>query len=219
MPPVPTGFVDKTIELRGETYRYVVFVPDGYTPRRAWPAILYMHGAGERGVDGRVHSLHGLGKAIRKNLERFPCIVVMPQSRPEMKWEGPMVDLALATLDAAIDEYRIDKERIVLTGLSLGGYGTWRIGAMHPERFSCLVPVCGGGDMTWAAKLAERPIWCWHGDADTAVPVDRSREMVEAVRAAGGIVTYTELSGVTHNSWDPCYGDEKVIGWMLEQKR
>ena len=219
MASIPTGFVDTTIELHGETYKYVVYVPDDYTPQRTWPAVLYMHGAGERGVDGRVHSLHGLGLAIRKHVDRYPCIVVMPQCRPEVRWEGPMVELALATLNAAIETYRIDESRIVLTGLSLGGYGTWRIASMHPERFSCAVPVCGGGDSAWAPQLAKLPIWCWHGDADTVVPAERSRTMVEAVRAAGGDVRYDELPGVGHNSWDACYQNAEVAAWMLANRR
>ena len=90
---------------------------------------------------------------------------------------------------------------------------------MHPERFSCAVPVCGGGDVAWAAELAKLPIWCWHGDADTVVPAARSREMVEAVRSAGGDVRYDELPGVGHNSWDPCYQNEEVARWMLAQRR
>ena len=130
-----------------------------------------------------------------------------------------MQRLALATLEEQTQTLNIDADAVALTGLSLGGYGTWSIGAQHPQRFSALVPICGGGDPADAAALAHVPIWCFHGDADPVVPVERSREMVEAVQSAGGQVKYTELPGVTHNSWDPAYGDPSVIEWMLAQRR
>ena len=214
-----TGIVPKTIDLNGETYRYAVYVPPDYSPRHPWPAVLFLHGAGERGDDGEKQTTVGIGKAIREHPERFPCLVIMPQSRPDVRWDAPMQALALAALDAAQTEYNIDPRRIVLTGLSLGGYGTWAIGAQHPDRFCALLPICGGGDPAAAPALARLPIWCFHGDADPVVSVEESRKMVAAVRAAGGNVRYRELPGVTHNSWDPAYGDPEVIAWMLQQRR
>jgi predicted peptidase len=216
---VETGFVGKTISIGGGEYRYAVYMPENYDPARPWPAILFLHGIGERGDDGMSHVGVGLGKAIREHPERFPCVVVMPQCQPQMAWTGPMYDLALRTLDAACAEYNIDEDRVVLTGLSMGGFGAWLIGAEHANRFSALVPICGGGNPAHAAKLAAVPIWCFHGEADPVIPVRRSREMVDAVRAAGGRVTYTELPGVGHNSWDPAYGDARLITWMLSQRR
>jgi len=191
-----TGFVPKSIEFEGQTYRYAVWVPGDYAPAKRWPVVLFLHGMGESGA-----------------------LVVMPQLPVDCRWEGPMQDLALATLDATLREYNGDRDRIVLTGLSLGGYGTWLLGGRYPEKFCALLPICGGGNPADAAKLARLPIWCFHGDADAAVPVERSREMVEAVRAAGGQVRYTELPGVEHNSWDPTYEDPEVIEWMLAQRR
>lgn len=217
--PMKTGFVAKTIESDGKVYHYAVYVPEDYDPARRWPAILFLHGIGERGEDGTSHTGVGLGKALREHPERFPCVVVMPQCQPQMAWTGPMYDLALRTLDAALAEYSIDEDRIVLTGLSMGGFGAWLIGAEHASRFSALVPICGGGNPDHAAKLAALPIWCFHGEADPVVPVRRSREMVEAVRAAGGSVKYTELPGVGHNSWDPAYANPELAAWMLAQRR
>ncbi len=213
------GFVARTVELDGKVYRYAEFVPYDYTPQKKWPAILFMNGAGERGDDGMKHTAVGLGKAIREHPERFSCIVVMPQCQPDQVWEGKMVDLALATLEKAMARYNIDEKRVALTGLSLGGFGTWLIGAQQPERFSCLVPICGGGDTAQAKRLSTVPIWCFHGSADPVVPVDRSRDMVEAVRAAGGDVRYTEYPEVGHNAWDRAYGDAELIAWMLAQHR
>jgi predicted peptidase len=205
--------------MDGEQYKYAVYIPDEYTPERKWPAVLFLHGAGERGDDGKLQATVGIGPAIQEKPERFGCIVVMPQMRAGQKWEGVMADLALHALDATLVQYNIDRDRIVLTGLSLGGYGTWLIGARHPERFSALVPVCGGGSPEDAEVLAHVPIWCFHGDADPVVPVERSREMVAAVRVAGGNVRYTELPGVAHNSWDLAYGDAELIAWMLAQRK
>ncbi len=106
------------------------------------------------------------------------------------------------------------------TGLSLGGFGAWSIGAAHPGRFAALVPVCGGGTATTAGKLKDIPIWAFHGEADTVVPAERSRQMVEAVRAAGNRnVKYTEYPAVGHNSWDKAFGDPEFATWLLAQKR
>jgi predicted peptidase len=217
--PLRTGFVPRNIEFDGEAYRYAVYVPDGYTPARRWPVILSLHGKGECGSDGEFHTTVGLGKAIRENPQRFEALVVMPQMPVGRRWQGPMLDLALATLQATLSEYSGDPDRVVLTGLSLGGYGTWSLGARCPERFCALVPICGGGDPDDAAGLATLPIWCFHGAADRVVPVQRSREMVQAIRRAGGDVRYTELPGVEHNSWDITYGDPEVVAWMLSQRR
>ncbi|MFQ5806758.1 MAG: alpha/beta hydrolase-fold protein [Phycisphaerae bacterium] len=216
---LPTGFMPKVIEFDGRTYRYAVWVPADYTPRKRWPVILFLHGKGECGDDGQSHTTVGLGKAIRSHPKRFPALVVMPQIPAGRRWEGSMQVLALATLEATLKEYHVDRARVVLTGLSLGGYGTWLLGARHPETFCALVPICGGGDSADADRLARVPIWCFHGEADAVVPVQRSREMVTAVRGAGGRVRYTELRGVPHNCWDAAYGDPEVIAWMLAQRR
>ncbi len=217
--PVQRGFVSKTLVQGDEEFRYAVYVPADYTPTRSWPLVLFLHGIGERGTDGVRPTEVGIGPAIREHPERFPCIVVMPQCRPQKLWPGEMADVALRMVDAATVEYCVDQDRVSLTGLSMGGFGTWRIGAAHAHRFSSLVPVCGGGDAADADVLSHLPIWCWHGDSDSVVPVERSREMVDAVRAAGGNVQYTELKGVGHNSWDPAYGDAALIAWMLTQQR
>ncbi|MBU0638991.1 MAG: dienelactone hydrolase family protein [Planctomycetes bacterium] len=214
-----TGFVAKVVHFNGVPYRYAVWVPPEYDENQCWPVVLFLHGKGECGDDGVFHTTVGLGKAIRKNPERFPALVVMPQMPVDHRWEGPMLDLALATLTETMHEYNGDPERVVLTGLSLGGYGTWALGALAPKQFCALVPICGGGQPADAERLARVPIWCLHGDADPVVPVERSREMVAAVQRAGGQIRYSELPGVTHNSWDPAYSDQEVIAWMLSQRR
>lgn len=229
--PTPeTGFLNAVAELKGHRIPYVVYVPRDYTPSKQWPVVLFLHGAGERGDNGLAQSQVGLGAAVRMHPERFPCVIVMPQCPEGKGWgagipgftqDEPLVaDLALKALDDVVERYHGDRDRLSLTGLSLGGFGTWSIGAAHPERFAALAPVCGGGTATTAGKLKDIPIWAFHGEADTVVPAERSRQMVEAVRAAGNRnVKYTEYPAVGHNSWDKAYGDPEFATWLLAQKR
>ena len=139
-PPSPekneTTLVRKTIEVDGVKYSYAVHVPAEYTVERSWPLILFLHGSGERGWDGSRQTHVGIGPVIRRHPERFPCIVVMPQCPPDQIWGKATVNLVLEILNSTIQEYRIDQDRIALTGISLGGFGTWYIGAVHPELFS-----------------------------------------------------------------------------------
>lgn len=224
--PPATGFLYKTLTFDGQTCAYCVYVPPDYTPARQWPAILFLHGAGERGTDGLLQTEVGLGSAIRRDYRRVPAIVVMPQCRPDMSWVGPMGALALRCLDAAAREYALDPQRIYLTGLSLGGQGSWHLAARHPERFAAVVPVCGfiaadaSAELTaeFARRLRRVPVWCFHGDADQAVPVERSREPVAALRQAGGNVRYTEYAGVGHNAWDRAYADRELWAWLFAQR-
>lgn len=216
----PTGFLNRTVEAGGKSIPYVVYVPRDYTPDKKWPVVLFLHGSGERGTDGLKQSQVGLGSAVRMYPERFPALVVMPQCAPGERWSGDMANLALKAVDQTMAEYSIDPSRQYLTGLSMGGYGSWLIAAQHPTRFAAVVPVCGGGNAEDGAKLKELPIWVFHGDADNAVPVARSRQMVEAIKSAGGTrIQYTEYPGVGHNSWDQAYSDKAMAEWLFQQKR
>lgn len=221
-----SGFIAFSTDVQGEEQPAVVFVPDGYDPDRKWPLVVFLHGMGERGSDGWRQTDVGIGKAIRWNPQRFPCLVLMPQCSESTTWssaDNPDGAPASKHIDAAIEhvlkKYNIDEDRVSLTGLSMGGYGTFTYGAENIERFSALMPVCGGGNPDNAAALAKRPMWVFHGGADPVVNPDQSRRMVEAVRNAGGGVQYTEYPGVGHNSWDNAYGDEEAIDWLLTQSR
>jgi len=215
-----TGFLNRTVEQDGRKLPYVVHVPRDYTPDRKWPVVLFLHGAGERGDDGLKQSQVGLGTALRMLPGRYPAIVVMPQCATGARWSDAMARFALTALDQTMKEYSCDPSRQYLTGLSMGGYGSWLIAAQYPERFAAVAPICGGGDPANAAKLKELPIWVFHGDADQAVPVARSREMVEAIKTAGGTrLKYTEYPGVGHNSWDAAYADSMFAQWLFAQKR
>lgn len=236
-----TGFLDRSLTLDDQVHRYQVYVPPSYPGADVWPVILFLHGNGERGRDGLLQTEVGLGSAIRRHVERYPAIVVFPQLPPApddavTTWQGTGGRIALAALEQTQAEFRVDRERVYLTGISVGGQGAWWLAKEQPERFAALVVVCGwvGAHGRWpgvfdAARpaphglLAERlrhlPIWIFHGDADPAVPVDESRRMASALEAVGADVRYTELPGTGHNAWDPAYRSEGLPLWLLVQRR
>lgn len=232
-----TGFLKKTIRVNDTEARYVVYVPADYTPDKAWPLIVFLHGAGERGDDGEVHAKVGIGPAIEQHPERFPAIVLMPQCPDDTVWNTTH-DVLDAQMGWARATYNIDAHRIYLTGLSMGGYGTWLWGAIKTDTIAALIPICGGGDPydiqrllkvgggnpygSMASRLralATVPIWAFHGGADGVVPPERSRSMVEAIKARGGNIQYTEYEGVGHNSWDATYGNPEAIAWLFNQRK
>ena len=213
-----TGFIDKAMIVSGKEHRYVVYVPRGYTPEKAWPLILFLHGAGERGDDGLLQTEVGIGRAIRRNADRFPCLVVMPQCPKNVWWDKAFDEMETA-LGQTEKEYSVDPARVYLTGLSMGGYGAWIYGAAHADRFAALVPICGGSHPEDAERLAIIPIWAFHGADDQTVPPAKSREMVDAIKKAKGNIKYTEFPGIGHNSWDAAYDDPNTIKWLLKQRK
>ena len=237
-----TGFLDRTIALQGVTYKYQVFIPDNWTPRQKWPVILFLHGSGERADDGLQQTDTGIGTAIRVDRTRIPAIVVMPQCRKNLWWvEPPMADLAIATLDAATKEFHGDTSRTYLTGLSMGGYGTWYLAQKYPGRFAALVVICGGihpppatlkahpelikwapedGPKSYAeaaARIGKVPVWIFHGADDEIVPVTESQRMQAAMKQVGAEVHYTEYAGVKHVSWDKAYDDPNLFAWLFSK--
>jgi predicted peptidase len=233
---IETGFLDRSISLDDVEYVYQVYVPRAYQASEEWPVILFLHGAGERGDDGLFQTQVGLGSAIRAHPERWPAIVVLPQVPEEMTWEGTPGRVAMAALDATLQEYRVDESRVYLTGLSLGGNGTWYLGYNHADRFAALFPICGyvkafpgypgvvpesSADpySTLAARLADIPVLIVHGEADEVVPVEESRRMAAALEEVGADVRYVELPGVGHNAWEAAYASEALTVWLFSQGR
>jgi predicted peptidase len=236
-----TGFLDRTIKVGDVSYRYQVYIPADWSKKKRWPVILYLHGAGERGSDGIIQTEVGIGTAIRRHAERVPAIVVFPQCLKDRWWPEPeMQAQALKALDQAMKEFNGDPARVYLTGISMGGYGTWAIASSNPSRFAALAPVCGGvrtpprvaipsgtpdpnaaSDpyQAVAQKVGSTPVWVFHGGADTVVPVSESRKMVDALKASGGNVRYNEYEGVGHNSWDKAYSEPEFFSWLLSHKR
>lgn len=217
-----TGFVPRLHKGSGGDSKYVLFVPHGYKGDKEFPLILFLHGAGERGEDGEAPVKQGVGSAIKfKGAEKnFPCFVIFPQCRGKGNWKagGPDADRALAILDEVMKEYKIDSKRLYLTGLSLGGFGTWSLAAAHPEKWAAIAPICGGGDPGSAERIKHIPCWCFHGDQDQAIKVEQSRDMIEALKAAGGKPKYDEYKGVGHNCWDRAYTTKELYDWLLMQR-
>ncbi len=232
---VETGFLNRSLVLDGVEHRYQVYVPANYTADVDWPVTLFLHGAGERGDDGLKQTQVGLGRAIRLDAASWQTLAVFPQVPSGESWQGVAGEVAMAALDATLDEFSTDDDRVYLTGLSLGGNGTWYLGHHHTERFAAMVAVCGfldlgerfpsflsgGGDSfaALASDLSDTPVWIVHGDADVVVPVEQSQQMAAALEAAGAEVHYTELPGVNHNSWDAAYADKELISWLFAQAR
>ena len=215
-----TGFIEKThTNADGSKSPYVVYIPKGYDASKKYPVLLFLHGSGETKGGSKQPVEVGIGSAIKKRPD-FPFIVVIPQSENRTwKAKTPDGNRALAILDEVMNDYSTDADRVILTGLSMGGFGTWSLGFAEKDRWAALVPICGGGDPRSAAGLKDMPIWCFHGGADNVVPARFSREMIAAIKEAGGDPKYTEFEGVGHNSWDQAYATDELYKWMLKQKR
>jgi predicted peptidase len=234
-----TGFLDRVITVGGRAYHYEVYVPADYQTKPSWPAILFLHGAGERGDDGLLQTNVGLAPAIRQNPSRYPAIVVFPQVPRDSQWVGMPGDMAVAALQQTMREFHVDPTRVYLTGLSMGGHGTWYVAYRHPELFAAVVPICGWvrefaqfrgsvpvvpGDSAQVMPLLVQhlgkvPIWIFHGEVDQVVNVNGSREPAAALKAAGANVQYTELLGLNHNAWDAAYGSDEFVRWLFAQQR
>jgi predicted peptidase len=216
-----TGFLDRAVKLEGREYRYVLYVPRGFRAEQRWPVILFLHGAGERGDDGLKQSQVGLPGAVRLHPERFPALMVMPQCPTGERWEGAPAAAAMAALDETITAYNGDPERIYLTGLSMGGAGSWRLALDHPGRFAAVAPLCGGGPIEEiAAKLKDLPVWVFVGDQDRPQTVDFCRQVSRALKEAGSTKSrYTEYPGIPHNCWDLAYSEPEFAAWLFAQRR
>ena len=220
---------------QGKTLLYRLLKPEGYDPAKKYPLVIFLHGAGERGNNNEAQLKHGVKVVVQADVRKqSPCVRVAPQCPQRQVWAGleggfnshkqaakPSEPgrLVLELVGAMQKEYSIDPNRIYLTGLSMGGYGTWDLLARRPKLFAAGVPVCGGGDESTAERIVKIPIWVFHGDKDNSVPVARSRTMVEALKKAGGHPKYTEYPGVGHNSWDKAYADPELMKWLFAQKR
>jgi predicted peptidase len=220
-----------------EKFTYLILPPLKIEEGQKYPLLFFMHGAGERGNDVEKLLPHLPTQMSKEEwIGKYPCFMVIPQCRDGERWveqnwndkeSAPIVEkpsdqmqMAMAVLDQSLKTLPIDRSRIYLTGLSMGGFGSWELAMRRPELFAAVAPVCGGGDETQAARLKNIPIWAAHGDADTVVWPVRSRSMVEAIKAVGGNVKYTEYPGVGHNSWTPFYSDPAgVLAWMFQQRK
>ncbi len=193
----------------------LAFVPPTI-PAAGAPLILFLHGSGERGTD--LNKVKAWGPpAIADKDPAFPFIVLAPQLPEDEAWDA----LALrALLDDAFKKYKVDRSRVYLTGLSLGGYGAWDLAIRYPRYFAAVAPICGGGIARAVGSMRAIPTWVFHGLKDDAVPEDESARMVAALKAAGGNVKYTVLPEGGHvDAWVHAYGEAGLFDWFLQQRK
>lgn len=198
------------------SYNYLLFLPNQDTAKeQLLPTILFLHGAGERGSNLEDVKRHGVAKIVEEQ-PNFPFIVISPQCPPGQNWS---VELLSKLLDEAISAYPIDPNRVYLTGLSMGGYGTWHLAAAEPHRFAAIAPVCGGGNPIAARKLKNLPVWAFHGALDNVVPLRESELMVSALKTHGTNVKFTVYPEAEHDSWTQTYNNPQLYEWFLQHRR
>lgn len=229
------AFEAKTFKGSTGELNYRLLKPAGYDASKNYPLVVFFHGAGERGSDNTRQLVHGMGDFASDEIRaKYPAFVIAPQCPEGKQWVNvpwgdashslpkepsePM-QLTLELIESLEKEFSIDKSRLYVTGLSMGGFGTWDIISRHPERFAAAAPICGGGDAAQAKHIAKLPIWVFHGDSDTAVKTQRSRDMVAALKEAGGEPKYTEYENTGHNSWTPTYKNPEFYAWLFAQQR
>jgi len=205
--------ISKTLELN-----YLAYLPDSYGENdKKWPVMVFLHGAGERGKDLERVKFHGPPKLV-DNGQDFPFILISPQC-PEGEWWPEKLEELNLLLDTVIDNYNVDSTRIYLTGLSMGGYGSWAWSIKNPERFAAVVPICGAGQPWQVSVLKDVPVWAFHGAKDTVVPVEGSKDMVAALTRTGGNVKLTIYPEATHDSWTETYNNMPLYDWILGNRK
>jgi len=198
-----------------DIYPYLIHFPDSYeNSGKAFPLMIFLHGAGERGANLSMLEVHGPPKLIKEG-KGFPCIVISPQCPENVYWQTNRLE---KVLDEVSSKYRIDLKRIYLTGLSMGGYGTWEWAAQFPDKFAAIAPICGGGNTDNARKLKKIPTWVFHGAKDRVVALSESQSMVDALIAIGGEPKFTIYPEAYHDSWTESYNNQSLFDWMFAQK-
>lgn len=197
--------------------RYLLSLPDGYSAdtTKKWPVLIFLHGSGESGEDLDKVKFHGPPKLAEQG-RKFPFIVISPQANASYGWQPEIMQHFLRSIKK---DFRVDKERIYLTGLSMGGYGTWNWASKYPKEFAAIAPICGGGDTAEAWKLSKIPVWCFHGGKDNVVVPEESIRMVNAVKQNNPNVRLTIYPEAGHDSWTETYNNDSLYTWLLQQKR
>lgn len=219
-----SGLLSRNVKVGNKSYGYQIYMPGKLAGKERLPVILFLHGIGQRGTGGFVKGAAAI--LIRQYLERLPAVVVLPQCEKGRYWSDPEMEaMVMATLDDAVAEFRADRERLYMIGVSMGGYGAWALAAEHPGRFAAFVSICGGSPLrtgerfqTIARRVGRTPVWVFHGADDPVVPVSESRQMVAALKALNGDVRYSEYEGVGHNVWLNAMKERELLPWLLSQK-
>ena len=194
---------------------YLLYKPA--KPKGKLPLVMFLHGAGERGNDLDLLKLHGIPKRLEQGQD-FPFIALSPQC-PKDSWWPLELEALKGLLDDIVSKHNVDKKRIYLTGLSMGGYGTWYLAGLYPKTFAAIAPICGGGDFVLGEQLTHMPIWAFHGDKDDVVPLSESQRMVDIVKKAGGKAKLTVYKNVGHDSWTKTYNNPKFYEWLLSHRK
>ncbi|CAN5471216.1 hypothetical protein BH23BAC3_BH23BAC3_04040 [soil metagenome] len=219
----------------GDTLRYRILQLEEFEEGQKYPLVLFLHGMGERGSDNSAQLTWGVEAFAKEEFRKdHPAIVIAPQTPDDDYWanldwrnegtgllENPTKPLQMAydLVQKLSDEMPVDRDRLYITGLSMGGFGTWDLITRYPDTFAAAMPVCGGGDPSNAHLLKDLPIWNFHGGLDDVVPPELSRDMIDAIREAGGTPGYTEYPHVDHFSWIPAYEDRFALDWLFEQRK
>lgn len=230
------GFQAKSFTpTEGRSLNYQISIPENLAAAQRVPLLIFFHGAGERGDDNQAQLKHGTSQILEfTKTNKQPAIIVAPQCPNGKQWvntpwgdlshtmpEHPSepMQLAIDLLDSLVQNLPVDQSRIYVSGLSMGGYGSWDIIQRRPHFFAAAYIVCGGADTARAASLKHLPIWFFHGSDDTVVKTSRSRDMFKALQAAGSNAKYTEYPGVKHGSWTPAYQNQEGLRWIFAQKK
>ncbi|WP_136024916.1 carboxylesterase family protein [Microbacterium sp. K27] len=202
-----------------DSLRYLVHLPNDYEtdPDRLWPLVLFLHGAGERGSDVDLAAVHGPPRLADAGHE-FPFILVTPQCPESSQWVAELTTLSVL-LDEVAAAHRIDPARVAVTGLSMGGFGTWSLAVRYPDRFAAIAPICGGLWMQSAAPIRALPTWAFHGDADDVVPISATEQIVAELRSLDADVRFTRYAGVGHDSWTETYANPELYSWLLSHRQ
>lgn len=219
------GFQTRKLkDHQGVEFEYVVFVPHDLKSNAKPPVMLFLHGAGAIGQGPAAPDRIGVCKIIREREKTFPFVVVIPHAEKRERnlietWYPAMTEgkRAIAALDSTLKEFNGDPKRVYLTGMSMGGFGTWAMAQTYPKKWAAIAPICGGGLPEWASAIKDIPCWAFHGDQDSTVPVDRTRQMIDALKKAGASPKYTEFPGVGHNCWDKAYATDGLFDWFSKQ--
>jgi predicted peptidase len=220
LPEKHTRFVQRVHwDGNGRAWKYTLLVPAEYNSDRTYPLLVYLHGFGARGVDGNKPTTDGPGPFIQEREETFDMLALFPQSETG-HWEADTTDgqRVMNILEEVTRDYAVDRQRIYLTGTSMGGFGVWNLAARYPRHWAAIVPICGGGDPVSAAVIKHLPCWCFHSACDNVIDVAQSRRMIEALRAAGANPRYTEYSDVGHSCWGQAYATPELWEWLRHQK-
>jgi predicted peptidase len=217
--PVVSSQIECTFETdipRPMSGNYLMYLPEQYDrSQKRWPLILFLHGSGQRGSNLQAVKKHGLPKEVETKRD-FPFIVISPQCPNGREWSSEYLG---ELLDDIISHYRVDPDRVYLTGMSMGGYGVWDLASRYPEKFAAIAPVCGGGNSARAARLRGVPAWVFHGARDNEVPLAEAQAMVNALKRAGGTVKFTIYPKAGHKCWEETYRNPELYAWFLQHHR